>query len=165
MSNGDFMPEDYTVPSSSNYLKLQQGDNKVRIVSKPIVGWEDWKDNKPIRFRMQEKPQAPIDSEKPIKHFWAMLAWDYKANKLTILEITQKGIQKSIEALAKSDDWGTPLNYDIVISKKGEGLATEYSVVPIPPKALPDEIRNIIVGTQVNLEALFDGNDPFTTPF
>jgi hypothetical protein len=165
MTENNFMPEGYEVPQSSNYLKLQQGDNKVRIVSKPIVGWEDWQDNKPIRFKMTDKPQSPIDPEKAIKHFWAMLVWDYKTNKLTILEITQKGIQKTIEGLAKSEDWGSPLNYDIVISKKGEGLKTEYAVVPIPPKPLTNEIKELILATQVNLEAMFDGNDPFSTPF
>ena len=163
--SGDFMPEGYEVPSSSNYLKLEQGDNKVRIVSRPIVGWEDWKDNKPIRFRMPDKPQAPIDPEKQIKHFWAMLVWDYKTEKLLILEITQKTVQRSIEELAKNEDWGSPLNYDLTISKKGEGLKTEYSVVPIPPKPLNDIIKEAVLGTQVNLEALFEGKDPFATPF
>jgi hypothetical protein len=161
----NFMPEGYEVPSSNNYLKLQPGDNKIRIVSKPIIGWEDWKDNKPIRFRMSDKPQTSIDPEKPIKHFWAMLAWDYKSNKLAILEITQKSIQKAIEGLAKNEDWGSPLNYDITISKSGSGLDTEYAVVPIPPKPLSEEVQGLIIGTQVNLEALFDGKDPFATPF
>jgi hypothetical protein len=163
--SGEFMPEGYEVPSSSNYLKLQQGDNRIRIVSTPVIGWEDWKDNKPIRFHMVDKPQASIDPEKPVKHFWAMLVWDYKAGKLAILEITQKSIQKTIQGLAKSEDWGSPLNYDITISKTGTGFDTEYSVVPVPPKALTENIKEAVLATQVNLEAMFEGKDPFATPF
>ena len=161
----DFMPEGYEVPSSSNYLKLQPGDNKFRIVSKPIIGWLDWDEKKPLRFHMQNKPQASIDPAKPIKHFWAMSVWDYKSNKVSILEITQKTIQTAIEGLARNTDWGTPLNYDLTVTKTGSGMDTEYSVIPIPPKPLPEEIQTVILGTQVNLEALFEGKDPFATPF
>ena len=161
----DFMPEGYEVPSSGNYLKLEQGDNRIRIVSRPIIGWEDWKDKKPMRFTMQEKPQTSIDPEKPIKHFWAMAVWDYKGNRVVVLKVTQKGIMKAIEALAKSVDWGTPLNYDITITRSGEGLKTEYAVVPAPPKPLLPEIAVIVADTQVNLEALFENKDPFATPF
>jgi hypothetical protein len=163
--SGDFMPEGYEVPSSSNYLKLQPGDNKFRIVSKPIIGWLDWEDKKPLRFHMQNKPQSSIDPAKPIKHFWAMSVWDYKSNKVSILEITQKTIQTAIEGLARNTDWGSPLNYDLTINKSGSGMDTEYAVIPIPPKPLPEEIQTVVIGTQVNLEALFEGKDPFATPF
>lgn len=158
-----FLPEGYTAPKG-DYSKLEQGDNRFRIMSSPIVGWEDWKDKKPLRFRMNNKPQAPVDAEQPIKHFWAMLVWDYQMVKPAILEITQKSIQKALEALAGNADWGSPLQYDVIINKTGSGMQTEYTVTPVPPKPLQEGIANAFIGLSVNLEALFDGKDPFTTP-
>jgi hypothetical protein len=160
----DFMPDGYEAPKP-NYSKMEVGDNRFRIMSKPIVGWEDWKDNKPLRYRMPNKPPFPVDPEKPIKHFWAMIVFDYQMKKPSVLEITQVGIQRTIETLAHNEDWGSPLNYDIVIKKSGSGMKTEYEVTPIPPKPVPEEISNMFMGLNINLEALFDGKDPFATPF
>ena len=38
-----FLPLTYDVPSSTgNYFKFQDGANKVRIMSQPILGWRFW---------------------------------------------------------------------------------------------------------------------------
>jgi len=162
----DFLPDNYTVPNESNYSKLQKGDNKFRIMGSPLLGWEDWTaDKKPVRYPMNGKPEHSINPEKPIKHFWAMPVWDYQMNKVTILEITQKSIQNAVGALAKNADWGDPRNYDITITRAGDGMQTEYSVTPIPPKKLPKEITDAFGAATINLEALFDGGDPFKLPF
>ena len=59
--NSEFLPEGYEAPQGTgNYMKLQSGENKFRILSKPIIGWLDWKDNKPHRFRMKERPEKPM---------------------------------------------------------------------------------------------------------
>ena len=85
-----FLPQDYTSPKSfNNYMKLQEGENKIRILSRPIIGWEDWLNNKPIRFRMSEKPAKPVDAKKPIKHFWAFVVWNYAEEQIQILHLTQ----------------------------------------------------------------------------
>ena len=36
------MPEGYEKPKTGGgYMKLQQGENRIRIFSRPIVGWID----------------------------------------------------------------------------------------------------------------------------
>jgi len=161
----NFLPEEYKVPGESAYMKFQLGENKFRIMSKPIIGWEDWKDKKPLRFRMNERPTHAVDPEKAIKHFWAMVVWNYATNKICVLEITQKGVQNSIAALAKDADWGNPLEYDLKVTKTGEGLGTEYSTAPVPHKPAPADAVEALKAKPCNLEALFDGNDPFAQPF
>lgn len=157
----DFLPDGYEAPQGgSSYLKLQQGENKLRILSKPIIGWLDWKDNKPYRFRFKNKPEKPM-TDKPIRHFWAMIVFDYADNAVKILEVTQSTIQKGIEDLAKNEDWGSPHQYDIKISKKGQDKNTEYSVMPSPKKDITPEIKQLAKDKPVNLENLFSGKDPF----
>lgn len=160
-SNG-FLPEGYEQPKgSSNYLKLEKGENKFRILSKPIVGWIDWKDNKPMRFRMNEKPAKPVDAKKPIKHFWAFIVWDYKTNQVKILELTQSSIQSAITSLIKDEDWGSPYSYDIKVIRTGDSMETVYQVNPVPHKALANEIVVEYNSKPCNLEALYTGEDPW----
>jgi hypothetical protein len=158
----DFLPQDYETPQGGgSYMKLQQGENKFRILSKPIIGWLDWKDKTPHRFTMKNKPEKPFDPSKPIRHFWAMLVFDYADKSIKILEITQNTIQKAIEHLAKDEDWGNPADYDIKVTKSGVEKATEYKVNPSPKKSLSDEIKEAAKAKPVNLEALYKGGDPF----
>ena len=162
--NTDFLPETYAVPKgNNNYMKFDKGENKFRILSAPILGWEDWKDNKPLRFPMDKKPSAPVDPSRPIKHFWAMVVFNYNEEAIQILEITQKTIQNAISSLAKDADWGSPLGYDIKVIKTGDGMETEYQVNPVPHKPVSQEIQDAYMEKPVVLEALFEGKDPFQT--
>jgi hypothetical protein len=49
----EFLPTNYEVPvSDGNYMKLKIGENRFRVLSSAIVGYEYWtKDNKPVRSR------------------------------------------------------------------------------------------------------------------
>jgi hypothetical protein len=160
MSN-DFLPNDYDIPQSGgNFMRLQDGENKIRILSKPIIGWVDWKDKQAYRFPMKSKPEKPMDKN-PIKHFWAFLVWNYNAQAVQILEITQQTIQTAIVNLSKDDDWGAPFDYDIKIIKKGKDLQTEYSLTPGQKRPVPDEIQKAALEKPCYLEAMFSGADPW----
>lgn len=142
-------------------MKLKDGENKLRILSKPILGWLDWKDKKPMRFHMDAKPEKPVDPKKPVKHFWAMVVWDYEKGQIAILEITQQTIQAAIGTLAKDEAWGAPWKYDLKINRKGQDLDTEYAVVPVPPKPVMSEILEAAQETPVELGRLYTSEDPF----
>lgn len=159
----NFLPHDYVAPkgSSDNYMKIQDGENRFRILSSPIVGWEDWLDNKPIRFQMDEKPKASIDPKKPLRHFWAMIVWDYSDEKIKILQITQAGIRKPIKAYSDDKDWGAPFFYDLKVIRSGQKTDTEYSVMAVPGTPTPKHIRDAFYAKPIRLEALFQGDDPF----
>ena len=164
MSN--FLPDEYEVPQKSgSYARFVEGENRFRILASPILGYENWVtdgagNRKPVRYRMDS---VPMDIEEPekVKHFWCMPIYNYNENKVQILEITQKGIQKSLRALAKDEDWGSPLGYDIVVTRTGKDLDTEYQVQPKPAKPLSKEIVEAYNAITINLEALYDGKDPF----
>lgn len=161
-NDNGFLPTSYEAPKSSgNYIKLQKGENKLRILSKPIIGWLDWKDKTPYRYRMNAKPSQSFDPTKKIKHFWSMVVWNYKDSSIGILEVTQSSIQGAIQTLSNDADWGTPLSYDIKIIKNGDGMETEYAVNPLPHKAITNEIKLAYEAKKINLEALYEGKDPF----
>lgn len=164
----DFLPDDYDVPAGEGgYMKFEIGENRFRILDKPILGHEYWNEDeegnrRPVRFRLGEKiPVNELDEPEKGKHFWAMPVWNYAQERVQILEITQKGIQRTITALSKDNEWGSPLKYDILVVRKGEGLKTEYETIPSPPKPVKDEIKEAYEEANINLEALFEGEDPF----
>lgn len=159
----NFLPTDYEAPSSiSFYTKLAEGENRVRILSKPILGWEDWHDKKPVRYAFNEKPAKSFDPKKPVKHFWAFIVFNYNENEIQIMQITQATIRKSLESLCRDKDWGAPFGYDIKIVKKGEGVDTEYAVNPVPHKAITQDITDAFYNRRCNLEAVFANADPFS---
>jgi hypothetical protein len=164
----NFLPDNYEAPKpvSQLYLKLQDGENRIRILSRPIVGWEDWSaDKKPIRFQMNEKPAKSFDPSKPMKHFWAFIVWNVNEEQIQIMQITQATIRSSLESLSKDKDWGSPFEYDVKINKKGEKMETEYTVNPAPHKPVSQEILKAFKDRPIQLEALFQNLDPFATTY
>lgn len=160
----NFLPENYEAPRSSNYyLKMQEGENRVRILSAPIIGWEDWTaDKKPFRFTFDNKPLKSFDAAKPVKHFWAFIVFNYNEEQIQIMHVTQATIRKKIESLCKDKDWGAPYNYDIKIIKSGEKVDTEYVVNPVPHKPVDPYILQCFRERPCNLEAIFINADPFS---
>ncbi len=161
----EFLPDGYeSLKIEKPYWKMSQmkeGDNRLRIVSKPIAGWIDWHGTKPVRYRPGKQPSKSFDTLKPMRPFWCMHVWDYERQGLYVLEITQNSILKTLESLAKDPDWGDFLGYDIKIKKQGSGKDTKYGVTPLPHKPYNDTIVKAIKETPIRLEALYDGGDPW----
>jgi hypothetical protein len=172
-----FLPDGYEVPKSSGggYMKLKQGANKFRVHSAPVMGWEYWtmpadgeQYGKLVRAKELWKV-IPNDADirgdrgwNP-KHFWAMVVWNFETKAVEILQLTQTTIQNAIEELIHNEDWGDPRNYSLTISRKGEKLETEYSVIPSPAQPTPEAILEAFKAKPFNLEALFSGGNPFET--
>jgi len=172
----DFLPKDYKVPTSEGgYMKLEQGENRFRIMEAPILGYELWVGGKPKRYKEEEsitvedyensdKDSTTGEPRLP-RHFWAMVVWNYQQKRLQILEITQKTIQKAINVLNRDGDWGNPVGkdgYDIVITKEGQKFETTYSVNPKPKKELEIEITKAYKDSNIKVDELYGGGNPFS---
>jgi hypothetical protein len=142
-------------------MKLEDGENKFRILSAPIIGWEDWENKKPIRFRMTSKPERSIDPEKPIRHFWAFIVWNYATSKIQVMEMTQATIRHRIESLSKDKDWGAPYHYDLKVTRTGQQVKTVYEVNPSPHKPVDPKIKEAFHALPIDLDELFRNGDPF----
>lgn len=157
------------VPKSQpggGYMRFKLGQNKFRILSSPVSGFVFWnEENKPTRLK--EYPTAvptTIRKDSKIKYFLAFCVWNFETKAVEILEITQSSIISAIQELVTSEEWGEPTGYSITVGRKGEGLETEYSVVPSPAKETPTDIIKAFKDKNIRLEALFDGSNPFAAP-
>lgn len=188
-ANG-FLPNGYkyTANTGSEFLRLEQGDNKVRILSAPLIGrlwWVDQdgvirgkgavqKGDKPIRISINESlPEDIIEVQ--TREFWMMKVWNYKNDAVEIMEITQQTILKPLVEFIESEEWGDPRSYDINFKKHGSGKDTKYFVMPSPKKELTEEMEEVIGENNVDLQSFltsnkkdaFEGmdidNDPETT--
>lgn len=166
-----FLPKDYEVPTTGNYMKLEDGTNKIMVLGPAIIGYEYWNvEGKPVR--MKERPatmpadiREDSDGKKNIKHFWAFPVWNYTAKQVQVLEVTQKAIMGQLQNLARSEDWGNPIqSYAITITRSGKGFDTEYNVTPSPKTEFPSDIGaawSKVTTTGFDLNRLFEGGDPF----
>ncbi len=156
----DFLDEGYEVPDTSAYMKFAPGKNKFRVLSSVVTGYEYWTtENKPVRSKEKplETPNAKVEKNGKVNvnHFWAMVVYNYDADAVQILEITQKGIQKYIIGLTKDVVWGSPKKYDLVVDRSGAGLETKYATVANPHTPVSEEIQAKFVAANINLEDMF----------
>lgn len=174
----DFLPDGYQEPSLSNYMSFEEGANTFRVLGKPIMGLVYWQDvtkedgtkgSKPIRVR-EGTPINPGNlrtgkdgSPELPKFFWAMPVYNFRDKRVQILEITQKTVRKAIENLVKNPKWGNPTGYNIVVERSGSGFDTEYVVNPEPKDDLDQAIIDQYKAMNINLEALYEGGDPFAS--
>jgi hypothetical protein len=139
MTNSFFKEQDSTIPNTSNYLKLVEGTHKFRILGSAIVGWEFFnEENKPVRSREPFDETPNIKTGGDVKKFWMFPVYNYDADRIQLLEVSQKSIQGQMKDYIDNPDWGTPekgevFEYDFTIIRKGTTKNdTEYKVITSP---------------------------------
>ena len=167
----DFLPEGYEPPKASGkYTKFEDGKTaRLRIMSQPILGWVYWDKvtgdkSKPIRlpyndlshqFATEEARKNPKEDDRKVNHFWTMVVWNYDTKQMEVCEITQKTIQTAIRNQSADTEYGSPLLWDIKITKTKEKDKTSYVVSPGVPKPVAKEIQDEYNQGLINLQALF----------
>lgn len=127
------LPADYEVPESgggSLFAKLQKGTNQFRVLDTPVTGYiwfEETMDGLKAK-RTRDIGDVPT-GEKP-KHFWYIpIAMD---GAIKLMEITQKTVLNELAMLDRSPMWGKLSEYEVIVTRSGDGLETTYSVQPCP---------------------------------
>jgi len=172
-----FLPDGYSPSTKGEFMKLGEGANNIRILSKPLIGKLYWvspdgvvrekgkgeKGDKP--YRLDYKSKLPQDVlELQTREFWMMKVWDYKERAVKILEITQASILRSLYEFVKDEKWGDLREYDINIKREGSGIDTKYFVMPSPPTILAPEIKDASEESDIDLTSFLtpvDTSDPF----
>jgi hypothetical protein len=169
----NFLPTNYSLPKAdtSHYFRLEDGNNTFRVLSPALVGWKYWTDKegrvleKPVKgctTVFVPSPDQVADKPRPsLTHFWAFVVWNYQEEQVQILEITQNTIMEAISQYLYSAQWGDPSTYDFIVHKRGSGLDTSYQVTVNPKEALDPGIVELYQQMQIDLTALFRGDDPF----
>lgn len=174
--------ENYDVPDNSPYLKFEEGDNTFRMLGSfskgtAIQGIVYWKtiDNKRTPIRLPKNPDGTVPivpaselemnkfgkKDSP-KFFWSLPVWNYKTKSVQILEITQKKIIEQVRKFIDNPKWGNPLDYDFIVTRKDEEI-TSYSVQVNPKEKIDPAIVQTYEDMKINIQALFSGDDPFTS--
>ena len=164
MSNESFIPNDYEAPKSGGgFTKLETGENRLRILSSPLMMWLEWRDGKPSRhkFDPNNKPAKGPAEKDSIKHAWGLIVWNYKTEKIEVLELDKQEIIGALTAHAKDEDWGHPKHYDIVIVKSGSGMDTEYKLLAKPKKEPSQVIIDAFIENPIDLSKLLTQDNPF----
>lgn len=167
------LPRDYKLPSSGGpgrYMKFEQGANKFQVLGDIATGYVYWTETdegrRPVRVKSYKEIPVSVqgrDSDRA-KHFWACPVWNFNQEAVQLLEITQRTIQETLESYEANEDYGPLEGYPITVTRKGEGLETSYVVVPSPKKPAPKEALEAYKEANLNMEALYDGGDPFESP-
>lgn len=175
-----FLAKDYEKTTASGYIKpseFNEGANKFRFMCEPITGYMYWVDKngvvvtrgekagdggKPVRAASYEG--FDIEAYANMQAFAAAIVWNYELGKLQILEIKQAQLLKPLDALSLSKSWGDITTYDILLTKKKTGtqpIDVEYNVMPEPKGEAPKEAIEAYEKADINLKALYEGEDPF----
>ncbi|MEM9686676.1 MAG: hypothetical protein AAF934_07115 [Bacteroidota bacterium] len=185
LDSSGFLPEAYVLPDRTRqFMKIEPGDNVIRILSGPLVGYVFFtEDIKPVRRPYDpnsrtlgdftraelEEMNAKRNEEGEFegsRHFWMMLVWDRKTNSPKILEVTQITIIKALYRLLEDENWGDLRKYDINIHRKGTGkFDTEFAITPKPHQPVSKGILSLIKEFRSNglldLKAIWKGAYPF----
>ena len=148
------------------YTKIPQGEVKLRVLSKALIGWEGWFQNKPVRFRADYKispaeyDKLDRDNFNPDKAKWRQfgvcVVYNYTDEAVQYWQFTQKQIKDQLIAYATDPDWGDLTQYDIKVKREGERIETKYTITPLPKKPVSAEVSALVADKGLNPEQIFN---------
>ena len=150
--------------AASDYVKFQDGDKRsLRLLSKPVTGYELFVDGKPVRWEPDTpRPEHAISDEKP-KKFAAFVVFEYdkdgKGGSIKVWSFSQRTIIDQMFMLFKEEHWTA---YELVVSRVGKGLDTKYNVTGIK-SPLEENLLAFAAesGKYIDLTKLYTGDNPF----
>lgn len=168
----NFLPEGTSIPAGeSKYMRFTEPENKFRVLGSAIVGFELWVSGKPVRrknkedFTSQELLNADVNKftgkKKTPQYFWAFPVFNYQTNNIEVLEVTQVTIMRGIQDYLDDPDYGNPRGYDLNVIRDESGDKVEYRVKAKPPKKIDAGIFQAFIDMNIDLTALYRGEDPF----
>lgn len=145
----------------SQFLQLDEGTVKVRVLSDFIEGYSDFDElaKKSTIYKKDECPEKSKNS-KWFTYFRACSIWNYELKQIQTRQIKSKVIMAKMKALAQDSDRGDIGGYDLKISKTGEGKETKYDCIPANKWPLDPEMTQAYLDANPKLDNLFLGKYP-----
>lgn len=162
----NFFPDAVNVESTSRYTRLAQGKTKLRMLGAPIFFQETWTTDGagkrvPARFPLGAVVAPEQLGPDGLRTCIAVKVYNYNDGAIQIWQVSQKTILKSIKEYSQNAAFGSPLKYDLEISKMGQAMTTKYSVIANPPSVVNDAVAELDKTTPVDLMKLLANADPF----
>lgn len=118
-----------TYKKPSDYMKFEQGDNRIRVISKGYIGLQHglratkgWVN---LGFCTEDDSCIHCKKGNEAKRFWKWVVVDREENQVKLLDAGVM-IGDGICQLAIKE--GDPTKYDIIVNRTGEKLKTKYTV-------------------------------------
>jgi hypothetical protein len=166
--------------------KLQDGGSiRFALLSdEPLEFFEAWgtdasDKSKPFRFDYEptyEDVLAELGDFTPregrggpgtadVKLCAAVPIWSYEAGTVQVLSASQKSILRELDSISQMEDYPDITAIDLILSKTGSKLATEYKLRPVPRKKGSDVIIDAAweeaKSNGFDLSRLLTGGNPF----
>jgi hypothetical protein len=159
----DFFDGEWKESGDKNlYTKIKNGETKLRILSKALLGWEGWFQNKPVRFpydySITSDEYGTLDkdnydsSKAKWKQFAVCVVWNYNESCVQYWQFNQKQVREQLMQLAQDSDWGDVTKYDIKIKREGEKMETKYTLIPSNKAPLSDTILAMVHDKSLTVE-------------
>jgi len=136
------------------FLKLQTGENRIRIVGNPSlidIHWEKGLDGQAKKIICPGKGCPICKVGHAPQSRYQIQVIDRTDGKVKILEggVT---IFNQIKECAMDEDFGDPTQYDFKIKKEGTGRETKYSLRPNPKKIplSPEELELVAASRKLS---------------
>jgi len=145
---------DADTKSRSDFMRLTQGDNIVRIFTLPFQFHVCWvKDasgaNRKLRSALKDCPL--IKRGEKLQTRWMLGVINRETNSAEILEIGSQ-IYNGIKKLINDGAWGDPRKYDLNIVRGKPNDNPLYTVHPRPPTELSDADKAMVEEFMGNTE-------------
>lgn len=131
----------------SDFMKLKEGENVVRIMGNPIQYYSHWIDTPDGQKR---KIVSPIDNPELIRKLedagfkrkpqWIVKVLDRSDETFKILEIGSQ-VYNGVKALFNNLKWGKVTGYDVSIMRGKPGSQPLYTVTPNPKETLDTSFK------------------------
>lgn len=163
MTNDPFLPDNYSEPNNSDYVRLEPWTYKIRFIESPILTSvkreEKEVDGKTKNIKTIDKldPSEPIPVGSSIAR--ACLVYNYTDRRVQLWEITQKSIREQIVTIYKDPDFGDLRNYDIKVTRTWSWQNdTKYSIQALSKEKIGEEVKKAVMQTPINWDIYFDNN-------
>ena len=157
------------------------GSCEFRVMSPSDWGWQLWFTNEEGSLRCKRwygedliakginNGQVPVEelppnyatyekSGKPqIKRYISMVVYNIGEDTFQIVDLVPETLQKQFNSAVLNAKWGSPLEYDFLWTRTGEGFQTEHTLQPQPHYEVPDEIQTRFDALDVDIVAHLRG--------
>jgi hypothetical protein len=153
--------------AKTEFMRLDQGENTVRIMGNPIQFYIHWVDTS----EGTRKVNSPIASPELVRRLeeegwkrrprWLVKVLDRKDENFKLLEIGPQ-IYSGIKALFNHRKWGKVTAYDITIERGPKGSQPLYRVTPDPKEPLEERFKAQFMdfNDNLNIEKLTQPAEP-----
>jgi len=131
---------------TSDFMKLEEGNNEVRVFTKPYQFYQAWAEDasgKERRIRSAVENCPLVERGDDVKPRWYVGVLNRKAGTANILEIGPQ-IFKGIRSLKNKKVWGDPRAYDLDIERFPKNTQPLYVVSPMPKAPITSEEKTLI---------------------